>query len=211
MSFSLFHIKRGVIKRLLFIPLLVAGIILIGQGSYINIKAAVAQILLAKAWQETVETGLKSKAWPWADTFPVATIQIPGKSDGRVIALDGSSGEALAFAPGHLHNTAQPGQTGTAIYAAHRDTHFAFLEQTRKDDIIVITDRFGKTHKYQIDQMRIAPWDQSGINIHTGGKRIALVTCWPFGATTPGPLRYIVEGRYLGQNSITEAKLHRSF
>ena len=189
--------KGRAIRLFLFIPLLV-GLFLIGQGSYIKVKAAVAQILLDKAWQDTVDTGQKTKAWPWADTFPVAAIEVLGRSNGRIIALDGSSGEALAFAPGHLHHTASPGQIGTAVYAAHRDTHFAFLENALKGDIIVVTDKFGEAHKYQVDQMRITPWDQSGITAYDSAKRIALVTCWPFDATTPGPLRYIVEGAYLG-------------
>ncbi len=185
--------KGGALK-LLPIILLFAGSLLIGQGTYIKAKATFAQVLLERAWQETVDTGQITKAWPWADTFPVAAIEVLGRSKGRIIALDGSSGEALAFAPGHLHNTAKPGQRGTAVYAAHRDTHFAFLKDAAKGDVIEVVDRLGAKHRYQIEHMRIAPWDQSGITLDDSVKRIALVTCWPFDAKTPGPLRYIVEG-----------------
>ncbi|WP_419901652.1 class GN sortase [Kiloniella sp.] len=180
--------------KLLLIILPIIGTLLIGQGLYIKAKASLAQVLLENAWQETIDTGQTTKAWSWADTFPVAAIEIPGRGDGRIIALDGSSGEALAFAPGHLHNTAEPGQIGTAIYAAHRDTHFAFLKDAIKGDAVEITDRKGTIHRYQVDNLRIAPWDQSGIITNLNDKRVALVTCWPFEAKTPGPLRYIVEG-----------------
>ena len=189
-------LHRGAV-RILLVGMALSGLLLVGQGLYIKTKAIVAQVLLDTAWQETLASNKKIKAWPWADTFPVASINIPGRSDGNIIALDGSSGEALAFAPGHLNNTANPGQRGTAIYAAHRDTHFAFLGNVSQEDIIEITDNNGTKFKYQVDQIRIASWEQSGISNNGFDKRIALVTCWPFGGTTPGPLRYIVEGYIL--------------
>ena len=36
----------------------------------------------------------------------------------------------MAFGPGHVERTAEPGGAGTAVYAAHRDTHFAFLARS---------------------------------------------------------------------------------
>ena len=180
--------------KLLLLGAALSGLIIIGEGFYIKSKAVLAQRLLVAAWNDTLTTQNNIKAWPWADTFPVASIEVPGKSNGSVIALDGSSGEALAFAPGHLNNTAQPGQRGTAIYAAHRDTHLAFLEYVTEDDIIEVTDNKGRLLRYQVDSLHIAPWDQSGIADNNFDKRIALITCWPFNAKTPGPLRYIVEG-----------------
>ncbi len=196
------YLVRGV-RKLLLLALFMAGFALLGDGLYIKSKAVLAQHLLQQAWQETLTTKTPQKAWSWADTYPVAEISLPDLAIDPVIALRGSSGEALAFAPGHLENTAHPGQQGTAVYAAHRDTHFAFLENIKATDIIQVKDPQGQDHRYKVDNIRIARWDQSGINSQNTSKRIALVTCWPFNAQTPGPLRYIVEG-HLIKNSTSD-------
>ncbi|WP_179188676.1 class GN sortase [Kiloniella majae] len=184
-------------RKFLLLALFMASFALVGDGLYIKLKAVLAQHLLQQAWQETLTTQKPQKAWSWADTYPVAEISLPNLAIEPVIALRGSSGEALAFAPGHLENTALPGQQGTAVYAAHRDTHFAFLENIKATDIVKVKDPKGQDHLYKVDNIRITKWDQSGITNQNTSKRIALVTCWPFDAQTPGPLRYIVEGHLI--------------
>src|SRR5829696_134906 len=108
--------------------LLAAGLVLFGQGLWLQAKAVLGQILLERAFAKTLATGQDVKPWPWADTWPVARVEAPrlGKS---AIVLHGSSGQALAFGPGHIEGTPQPGEPGTAVLSAHRDTHFAFLPE----------------------------------------------------------------------------------
>jgi sortase A len=43
------------------------------------------------------------------------------------IVLSGGSGEAMAFGPSLIPGSGRLGERGTAVFAAHRDTHFAFL------------------------------------------------------------------------------------
>ena len=172
--------------------LALAGLTLGGQGLYIHAKAALAQVLLERAFSESLATGSAVKAWRWADTWPVARIEVPRLSASE-IALAGASGEALAFGPGHLDGTPEAGEPGTAVYAAHRDTNFAFLKDIRAGDEIRVTRRDGETVRFRVEGMRVAAWNASGIDPHAGGRRIALVTCWPFDAMTRGPLRYVVE------------------
>ena len=56
----------------LFVALVLAtaGAILFGQGIYIHAKAMLAQVLLERAFAETITTGRAVKPWPWADTWP---------------------------------------------------------------------------------------------------------------------------------------------
>ena len=75
-------------------------------------------------------TGRAVKPWPWADTWPQARITVK-RIGASAIALAGSSGQALAFGPGHVERTADAGERGVAVYAAHRDTHFRFLRMLR--------------------------------------------------------------------------------
>ena len=168
-----------------------AGALLFGQGVYIHAKAALAQVLLQKAWAETLESGVPAKPWPWADTWPVARISAPRLGDSAIV-LSGGSGEALAFGPGHLSGTPPPGPHGTTVFAAHRDTHFAFLKHLQKGDWLNVTGADGVLRSYQVSGTRIVDAAASGIDPREGGGRLALVTCYPFDAVQQGRLRYVV-------------------
>ena len=40
--------------------------------------------------------------------------------------------------------------------------------------------------------MSVVRYDDSGLDPHSGGYELVLTTCWPFGAVTQGPLRYVL-------------------
>jgi sortase A len=168
------------------------GLILFSQGIWIHAKAVLAQILLERAFSQTIATGEPTKPWSWADTWPVARIEVPRLSE-TAIALHGASGQALAFGPGHVDHSAEPGRQGTAVYAAHRDTHFAFLKNVVVGDDIRITRRDGKTFHYRVTGTSVVLSDRSGIDTNASGKNLVLATCWPFDAVASGPMRYLVK------------------
>jgi sortase A len=170
-----------------------AGLFLAAQGGWIYAKAGLAQLLLERAFAESVSSGLPVKPWSWADTWPVARIEVP-RLKVSAIALKGASGQALAFGPGHLDNTPQAGEEGTAVYAAHRDTHFTFLRDIRENDRIRITRRDGQVFTFRVTHMAVARWDEAEIDPDAKGVHLVLATCFPFDAVTSGPLRYLVYG-----------------
>ena len=49
-----------------------AGIVLCGEGLWIHAKAILAQVLLERAFAQTLTTGKPVKPWSWADTWPEA-------------------------------------------------------------------------------------------------------------------------------------------
>ena len=108
------------------------------------------------------------------------------------IVLAGASGQALAFGPGHVAHTPDAGEPGTAIYSGHRDTHFAFLGDVEVGDEIGVIRRDGREFRFRVTGTSVVRWDASGIDPHAGGRRLALVTCWPLDSTFSGPLRYVV-------------------
>jgi sortase A len=177
----------------LFVALVlaIAGAILFGQGIYIHAKAMLAQMLLQRAFAETIASGRAVKPWPWADTWPDARITVK-RIGASAIALAGSSGQALAFGPGHVELTADAGERGVAVYAAHRDTHFRFLKDVAIGDEIDVTRHDGKSFRYRADGWSIVRFDQSGIDPFTTGRELVLTTCWPFGAIAHGPMRYVL-------------------
>ncbi|QYA16789.1 class GN sortase [Rhizobium sp. AB2/73] len=171
--------------------LIAAGLFLAAQGGWIYAKAALAQLLLERAFTESVVSGAPVKPWSWADTWPVARIEVP-RLGASAIALKGASGLALAFGPGHLDNTPRAGEEGTAVYAAHRDTHFSFLRQIRENDRIRISRGDGRTFTFRVTRMAVARWDEAEIDPDARGAHLVLATCFPFDAVASGPLRYLV-------------------
>lgn len=180
-------------KALLAAVILLAtgGVWQIGSALFIPAKAVVAQVLLHRAWIRTLagETGVKP--WPWADTWPVARLRIP-KTGTDLIVLAGASGQALAFGPGHVPETAAPGQDGLSMIGGHRDTHLKALAKLKPGNRVEIQRPDGATRVYRVIATSIAdarvPWPAPA-----DADGLVLVTCYPFDAVIPGgPLRYLV-------------------
>jgi sortase A len=180
--------------------LVFAGLVLFGQGAYIHAKALLAQVLLERAFTETIATGRETKPWSWADTWPVARIEVK-RLHAAAIVLAGSSGQALAFGPGHVELTPDAGERGTAVYSAHRDTHFRFLRDVVVGDEIDVTRSDGRMFRYRADAVSVARFDASGIDPLSDGYELILSTCWPFDALTPGPDRYLLHATMIGTAS----------
>jgi sortase A len=171
--------------------LALAGVALFGHGAYIHAKALLAQVLLERAFDQTIATGHPVKPWSWADTWPVARIEIK-RLHASAVVLAGSSGQALAFGPGHVELTPDAGERGVAVYSAHRDTHFRFLREVAIGDEIEITRGDGKQFRYRMNSSEVVRFDASGIDPQAEGYGLVLSTCWPFDALTTGPERYIL-------------------
>ena len=187
-------------RLIIALLLAIAGLLSFGHGAYIQAKAWLAQVLLERAFAETIASGHPAKPWSWADTYPVARIEIR-RLRASAIVLAGSSGQALAFGPGHLELTPDAGERGVAVYSAHRDTHFRFLRNIVVGDEIDVTRGDGKTFRYRADATAVVRYDQSGIDPLTPGYELVLTTCWPFDALTPGPERYILHATMIASDS----------
>ncbi|ACS39150.1 MULTISPECIES: class GN sortase [Methylorubrum] len=172
--------------------LVAAGLVLLAQAAWIPAKAALAQVLLERAFTRTLAEGVPARPWPWADTVPVARIGFPRLGE-RYVVLAGSSGQALAFGPGHVEGTPEAGEPGIAVYAAHRDTQFRSLGRLAVGDAITVERRDRVTVRFRVTGRRVARWDASGLDPQAPGRHLVLATCWPLDAVTPGPERLLVE------------------
>ncbi len=73
----LFFEADGVRRTLLWL-LLLSGSWQLAGGLWIDAKALLAQRLISVAWERTLIAGEAGvKPWPWADTWPVARLQVP--------------------------------------------------------------------------------------------------------------------------------------
>jgi sortase A len=176
-----------------------AGAALALHGLWIPAKAALAQVLLERAWGRAVAGEQRPRPWPGADTWPVARLRLPEPGGGaaELIVLAGASGRTLAFGPGHLDGTARPGDGGNVAIAGHRDTHFRRLAALAPGDPVELEalDAAGRPRlrRYRVTAARVV--DKSAVSVLAadGPPTLTLITCWPFDAVVPGgPLRYVV-------------------
>ncbi|WP_316368361.1 class GN sortase [Candidatus Thiodiazotropha sp. CDECU1] len=162
------------------------------QGAWIEAKAWLAQALIATAWNVTASQADNIQPWPWADTWPVARLEVPRLGVRRYI-LAGVSGRTLAFGPGWAMQTALPGTEGASLIAGHRDTHFRFLKGLRQGDRLLLDTPEKSRVMYRVTATAVVDQRQSRLISDQGERELILVTCYPFEALRPGgELRYVV-------------------
>ncbi|MCH2107732.1 MAG: class GN sortase [Polyangiaceae bacterium] len=160
-------------------------------GNWIWAKALVAQVLLRRAWSETtLET--KKRPWPWADTSPVGRL-LSKELNIDLILLDNLTGSSLAFGPGVFGGRNGLAPHSHKVIAAHRDTHFEFLENLDPGDILWIEDLQRRRRPYSVDSLRVVSTKESSRLVNRGIDELSLITCWPFHSPIAGTdERYIV-------------------
>ena len=182
---------RSARNRRIALLLALCACVPLGHAGYMNAKAELAQVLLQRAWQQRLETGVAAKPWPWADMSPIARLKVARLGIDEIV-LSGDSGRTLAFGPGWAQSSAVPGTSGLSVISAHRDTHFAFLRDVRVGDTMEIDNATG-SHRMRIASMRIADSSVERIDSAGDGDALLLVTCYPFDALSAGgPLRLVV-------------------
>jgi sortase A len=185
------------LTRTALVALLLAGIAIGGEGTWIYAKAKLAQLLLEMSWRSAL-AGEQRKPWPWADTRAIARLTIE-RDGATIIVLAGASGRTMAFGPGHLDGTAMPGDAGNCVITAHRDTHFAPLRYAGPGDVLTLQRPDGRIVRYQIQSTRIVSKGDTSVLRQDARTRLTLITCYPFDAIRPGtPLRWVVVAQKVG-------------
>ncbi len=167
------------------------------EATWIRGKAYLAQLLIARAWEQA-QAGMRApKPWPWADTTPIAKLELPlhGSSAEplELMVLDGASGRNLAFGPTHDPASVRPGVQGNSVIEGHRDTHFRALRQVRVGDRVRIQGLDRRWVSFAVVDVRVVDSRRFRIALDSAVPRLTLVTCYPFDAVVPGgPLRWVV-------------------
>jgi sortase A len=172
--------------------LLVTGGALLGQQAWLWGKAALAERLIERAFDAHLDDGRVHLPWRWADTWPVARLEVPRLGVRRIV-LTGASGSTLAFGPGHVDGTALPNRSGNSAVAGHRDSWFAFLRELDRGDRVVLTTH-DEVRVYTVVETAVrSMWDVEVLE-PSAGRRLTLITCYPFDGPPRSPWRYVVTG-----------------
>ena len=182
--------------RILSFVVLVAGAALTVRAGYLHAKAELAEVLIGRAWTESLRTGEARKPWDWADMHPVARLRIPRLNVNEYV-LDNASARSLAFGPGVVGNGVKVGAMGNLVIAGHRTSWFRPLEKIAAGDTVELEWLDGK-HKevrrrgYRVMSVEVVePRDVSSLAA-TNGDGLTLITCYPFGYAAGSPQRLVV-------------------
>jgi sortase A len=121
----------------------------------------------------------------------VGRIEVP-RIKLSAVAREGVDVRTLRGSIGHVPGSAFPGDLGNAAFAAHRDTFFSPLKFIRPGDQIVITTPDG-VHRYAVTATRVV--DPSDVSVlgPLPGRRLTLITCYPFDYVGSAPKRFVVQ------------------
>jgi sortase A len=121
-----------------------------------------------------------------------------------VALVEGTTRKALLVGPGHLVNTAMPGDRGNVVLAGHRDTFFRHLGDLSRGDPITIVSG-GKQYVYRVTGTEIVEPSDTQVLNSSSAYRLTLITCYPFHYLGPAPKRFIVFAQLAGNQ--TESSL----
>ena len=124
------------------------------------------------------------------------------KIDLSSFIVEGTSHSSLLLGPGHLINTAQPGQPGNVVLSGHRDTFFRHIHELEKGDQIFL-DRGGKRLVYEVVGKKIVDPDDISVTGPTKDSELTLITCYPTYYIGPAPKRLVISAKLATQQDAT--------
>jgi LPXTG-site transpeptidase (sortase) family protein len=196
-------------RRIISLALIVIGVVLLGYvaGEYWGMYRT--QKNLEAEWQRQAATiSVPGKA-PVSPDQLLTRLQIP-KIQVDAIVVEGASRRELSEGPGHMKQTAQPGETGNAVITGHRDTFFRHIYELNKGDQIQVR-RNGRTFTYEVTGRKIVMPEDISVIKPTNNPQLTLITCYPTYYIGPAPKRLVVFSKLVdsdGQpvNQATQAR-----
>jgi sortase A len=135
---------------------------------------------------------------------PLTRLVIP-KINLEAIVVEGTDRQQLIAGPGHLTDTAIPGETGNAVITAHRDTFFRHIFELEKGDEISV-QRDGRVFRYEVTSKKIVPPSDVSVVRPTPDAQLTLITCYPVYYIGPAPERLVVFSRLIAPNGEPSGK-----
>src|SRR6476661_8978727 len=177
-------------RRVISLALVVIGVVLLGYvaGQYWGMYRS--QKNLEAEWQRQAATVSAPGKAPVSPDQLLTRLEIP-KIQMDAIVVEGASRRELSEGPGHMKQTAQPGETGNAVITAHRDTFFRHIYELNRGDQIKVR-RSGRLFTYEVTGKRIVMPEDVSVIKPTNDPQLTLITCYPTYYIGPAPKRLVV-------------------
>lgn len=174
------------------------GLVFLGIHLYVNYTDSFAR----NAQKELFRDWEKSPAAPKSEKIPVgagfARLIIPRLDlDVIVVELSGlADRESLKRGPGHVPETAYPGEPGNMVIAGHRTTYaapFKHMDLMGPGDKIIVETKDGR-YVYEFSEQKIVPSNDLAVLEQEGEPRVSLIACHPLRSARQ---RIVVVGRLI--------------
>ena len=200
----------GRLRRRIAAVLVVAGVAMLAWSVLLVIEARVSQeaaqrsLELATRLEPPARRGLPAEDEPMpapaaivAPGSPIGELLIPRVRLSSII-LQGSDPQTLRRGPGHIEQTALPGERGNSAIAGHRDTFFRPLRDVRVGDDVFLNIPVGSVH-YRITSTGVVGAQDLSVLDPTERSVLTLITCYPFWILGPAPDRFVVRAERVGE------------
>ncbi len=128
----------------------------------------------------------------WVDPAPAQPVPAPAAAPPRRIVIPsinvdapvtaGTDWESLKYRVGHHPGTANPGQRGNMVLAAHNDVYgeiFRYLPDVPLGEIVTVYAG-EQVYRYRITDRRIILPNQVEVMLPTTGPTLTLISCYPY-------------------------------
>lgn len=196
-------------RRRVGIVLVAGGLLLLGTAGAAYARGAIARERVRTEWEaararaarEGMDRmlGARPASRPRAGE-PVARLLIPALGLDEIV-VEGVGNRQLNVGPGHVPQSVPPGATGNAVISAHRDRHFARLDELAVGDTIT-TETIEGTTTWVVVSRRVLSRHARPLR-DAGRAELTLTTCWPVRYVGPAPDRLIVSALPLADANAT--------
>ena len=192
-AFPLPSWRRYLNRRPLSLVLLMTGAGLLGYVGYAYWETARSQARLEMEWarQAGSVSAAAASSQPAVSPQQLLTRVLIPKIKLDAIVVEGTSSRQLSEGPGHLGQTAMPGEPGNAVITAHRDTFFRHIYELDKGDEITVL-RNGQTFRFAVTSKKVVKPDDVSVLRPTPDAQLTLITCYPTYYIGPAPERLVV-------------------
>ena len=184
---------RYVNRRWLSLGLMMTGAGLLGYVGFAYWETARSQARLEMEWarQAGSVSAAAASSQPAVSPQQLLTRVLIPKIKLDAIVVEGTSSRQLSEGPGHLGQTAMPGEPGNAVITAHRDTFFRHIYELDKGDEITVL-RNGQTFRFAVTGKKVVKPDDVSVLRPTPDAQLTLITCYPTYYIGPAPERLVV-------------------
>ena len=180
-------------RRGLSLVLIIVGIGLLGYVGTEYWGMYHSQQKLETEWERQAASVSTPGRAPISPDQMLTRVIVP-KINLDAIVVEGASRKDLSDGPGHMKQTAMPGEVGNAVITGHRDTFFRHIYELVKGDQIQIR-RNGRVFTYQVTGKRIVMPEDLSVIKPTADPQLTLITCYPTYYIGPAPKRLVVFSR----------------
>ncbi len=189
------YLSRTPGRRYLPMALMAFGAVLICFVALQYTQMYREQRRLAQQWEQQQAQPLSQVTAGSDDRLTRLTVP---KIDLDSFVVEGTSQKALLRGPGHMENSAKPGEPGNAVITSHRDTFFRHIYELEKGDVVLVR-RQGRTFRYEVTGKKIVAPDDMSVLRPSQDARLTLITCYPTYYIGPAPKRLVVFSKLVSE------------